>query len=1029
MALPSWLQLSAVSGSGDTQITITASTTEEFYERAYSLLISGHTKTLTIPVTQEPSENTLSVYPSSHVFAYTGGTFQYTVTSNSDWTITSHPNWLTFDVLSGTTGTSSVNVTAGTNYDAQKQADIVFSAITTTASTHVTQDTFVQELEVSPSAYTYDYTGGTYQFTINSNSDWNISGYPIWATLSTTSGVSGTSVVTITASTNSTSTARTATMTVTGVSGSTTFSIEQGCLPYINITPTLITRGMSAGVEYVEVDTNGHWAITNVPAWCSVSSVSGDSQSTGFTVSFTTNNTGSMRTGDITVRHTESGVDYTVSLRQLTDPAQSYLTFIIDSNGYIPWHKFYGYEYISETEQRPQYGAANHGIYYRKNGGSWTYLRANTTHNVSVSTNDIVEFKGYNTGYGRKVYQAQYDGPDTFGSFFNLPSFRLYGNIMSLIDGDNFTTISSFTDTWSFSRLFGDAVELTDASGLVLPATGLTDYCYERMFYNSPKLRQAPTLPSTTLTSYCYSGMFSLCSSLTTAPTLPSTTLAPSCYYTMFDGCTSLTTAPALPATSLTDSCYAYMFAGCSLTTVPTLPATSLTDSCYAYMFANCKSLTTAPELPVTTLESGCYKGMFLGCTALTTAPVLSATTLADSCYKNMFSGCTSLTTAPELPAISLESDCYYGMFQGCTSLTTAPDLPAKTLTLLCYSYMFSGCTSLNYIKCLATSGITSQNLRSWVSNVASSGTFVKNPSATWPRGTNGIPNNWTVVDVTPSTYLTFNIDNSGDICWKTTNASWSKTIYYRKNDGQWTSLTPTTAGTMLSVVSGDVVELKADNSTYYNNGDYCTFSGTTAAFSVFGNIMSLVDSVSYSNLSAFTGNRVFQYLFYNCTGLTDSASLLLPATSLTQYCYGYMFQGCTSLTTAPELPSTSLAYACYIGMFQGCTSLSAAPELPATSLMEGCYANMFRGCANLTTAPELPTASLVKTCYANMFSGCTNLNYVECLATDISADSCVSNWLKNVASTGTFVKDPSMSSWPSGISGIPNNWTVVNAT
>jgi hypothetical protein len=63
------------------------------------------------------------------------------------------------------------------------------------------------------------------------------------------------------------------------------------------------------------------------------------------------------------------------------------------------------------------------------------------------------------------------------------------------------------------------------------------------------------------------------------------------------------------------------------------------------------------------------------------------------------------------------------------------------------------------------------------------------------------------------------------------------------------------------------------------------------------------------------------------------------------------------------------------------------------------------------------------------MFNGCTSLNYIKCLATNISAVGCTTGWVTNVAATGTFVKDPSMSSWTTGTSGIPTNWTVEDAS
>ncbi len=204
-----------------------------------------------------------------------------------------------------------------------------------------------------------------------------------------------------------------------------------------------------------------------------------------------------------------------------------------------------------------------------------------------------------------------------------------------------------------------------------------------------------------------------------------------------------------LSTSILSDSCYFGMFSGCtSLVTVPILPATTLARYCYKNMFYGCTSLVNAPELPAADLYDSCYQNMFHGCTSLVNAPELPAIKLADNCYYGMFYGCTSLVNAPELPAIALVFSCYYGMFHGCTSLVNAPELPAADLYESCYGYMFSDCTKLNYIKCLATDIPESDCTTSWVTNVASTGTFVKNPNmSSWPTGTSGIPTGWTVVN------------------------------------------------------------------------------------------------------------------------------------------------------------------------------------------------------------------------------------------------------------------------------------------
>ena len=329
---------------------------------------------------------------------------------------------------------------------------------------------------------------------------------------------------------------------------------------------------------------------------------------------------------------------------------------------------------------------------------------------------------------------------------------------------------------------------------------------------------------------------------------------------------------------------------------------------------------------------------------------------------------------------------------------------------------------------------------------------------------------------------LTFNIISAGTIVWKAYNTAYTTTIEYSTDNGEnWTGITSTTGGTNISVSAGDKVQFRGDNATYSSGSSrYNMFSGSTAKFSVEGNIMSLIDSTGFSTTTTLASSYTFYYLFSNCTGLTSAENLVLPATTLDNNCYRGMFYNCTSLTTAPALPATTLANGCYgsmfsycttlttapelpattlaeycynemfayclslttgpssIGtstrsmassactnMFAGCISLTTAPELPATTLAQYCYSYMFEGCTSLTTAPDLPAAILARGCYDSMFEGCTNLNYIKCLAIDKSASNCTKDWVDGVASTGTFVKSAFISSWTTGNNGIPANWTV----
>ena len=262
-----------------------------------------------------------------------------------------------------------------------------------------------------------------------------------------------------------------------------------------------------------------------------------------------------------------------------------------------------------------------------------------------------------------------------------------------------------------------------------------------------------------------------------------------------------------------------------------------------------------------------------------------------------------------------------------------------------------------------------------------------------------------------PNVPLTFNIISSGTIYWRAYNSNYTKTIQYKKNNGDWINITPSTGSsspTSISVSVGDVVRFRGNNATYSSDtSKYNYFGGSTAKFDVEGNIMSLIDSTGFTTAITLASSYTFSFLFSNCTGLTSAEKLVLPATTLARGCYESMFNGCTSLTTAPELPATTLAQSCYSDMFQGCISLTTAPELPATTLAQSCYSDMFQGCISLTTAPELPATTLAQSCYSGMFNGCTSLTTAPELPATTLAYSCYSGMFNGCTSLTTAPELP----------------------
>ena len=236
--------------------------------------------------------------------------------------------------------------------------------------------------------------------------------------------------------------------------------------------------------------------------------------------------------------------------------------------------------------------------------------------------------------------------------------------------------------------------------------------------------------------------------------------------------------------------------------------------------------------------------------------------------------------------------------------------------------------------------------------------------------------------------YLTFEFLEDGSFVWKSNKSTVSKTIEYKKNDGEWTEITSTVDGVTVPVQSGDIIRFRGNNTNYCDEitGEVgsttftisCAHFYSANRFNVYGNTMSLINSENFVLKDDFSTSKVFAGLFSGCTGLVDAEWMILPCISLTESCYERMFQGCTNLTIAPELDSMALADRCYYGMFYDCASLEKCPALPATTLADNCYLFMFRGCTSITEIPELPSINLTTGCYRYMFNRCSSLHDVE---------------------------------------------------
>lgn len=276
--------------------------------------------------------------------------------------------------------------------------------------------------------------------------------------------------------------------------------------------------------------------------------------------------------------------------------------------------------------------------------------------------------------------------------------------------------------------------------------------------------------------------------------------------------------------------------------------------------------------------------------------------------------------------------------------------------------------------------------------------------------------------------YLTIeSLSSNNEIYWKASGIAVQLEDIYASIDGgqTWSAYQSTTSGSgtyITTLSAGEKIMFKVNetNHTVYTYGAGISASTsnrfkTTGRVNISGNIMSLLydnfigkttfkENTSYNPPRTYTNQ--FNWMFTECK-VISAKNLILPATTLTDYCYRDLFNNCEYLVEAPALPATTLAEGCYYRLFNDCTNLTTAPVLPATILTTKCYYEMFG--RNTTSTTDR-----------------TALNTVCCYAQDISATDCLYHWMYNVATSGTFYKDAS-TTFPSGTSGIPSNWTVVN--
>lgn len=131
---------------------------------------------------------------------------------------------------------------------------------------------------------------------------------------------------------------------------------------------------------------------------------------------------------------------------------------------------------------------------------------------LSLQANSKIYFRGTNTVFSKGNYH----------NYFKCASnYRVGGDITTLLEPSGNILDLSGRD-YVFYGLFlniSNQRYLVSASDLLLPSTTLSNACYNRMFMYNDLLSTTPVLPASILTPYCYEMMYFGCYSLSVITT------------------------------------------------------------------------------------------------------------------------------------------------------------------------------------------------------------------------------------------------------------------------------------------------------------------------------------------------------------------------------------------------------------------------------------------------------------------------------------------------------------------------------
>ena len=483
--LNEWLSISKTSGTGNAEITLTASSYEELTQRTESLVVKGQSENKKVYVnviqTALVPSATLDSY---EITAYTEGTYSNGITSNVPWTAVVNGNWITMDKTSGQSGYTPLSITVDAPTETRR-GSIIFNAKGVVLTLQIYQ---IFNLKETYFWIEFEDVGGTI---IDMDARYVVCEHSFDG--------------------------------ITWEYTPNTLSMGNNTLVYFRGSMGIRDQYLSIKMNNVKARIGGDISSLTLNDY--------DIQNKAVCRSMFKDNTNLTDASELILPWTTLEDDYwymgmfegCTSLKTAPKlPATTLSTFCY---GYM----FSGCTSLTTAPELPATTLTNY---------CYNHMFYGCT---SLTTAPVLPA----TTLAESCYSYMFRGCTSLTTAPELPATTLadYCYVGMFEDCTSLTTAPELPATIlaksCYDSIFYRCTSLVNAPS-ILPAATLSDYCCDHMFYGCTSLTTAPELPATTLAKECYSYMFRGCTGLTYAPVLPATTLVDGCYDGMFGDCTSL---------------------------------------------------------------------------------------------------------------------------------------------------------------------------------------------------------------------------------------------------------------------------------------------------------------------------------------------------------------------------------------------------------------------------------------------------------------------------------------------------------